>query len=46
MHIYTHDYITFSQKSRYLGDNCIVFDNFTASVGDLMVVNWVNGYLW
>jgi hypothetical protein len=24
-----------------LGDNCIVFENFTASVGDLMVVNWV-----
>jgi hypothetical protein len=28
-----------------LGDNCIVFENFTASVGDLMVANWVNGYL-
>jgi len=22
-----------------LGDNCIVFENFTASVGDLMVAN-------
>jgi hypothetical protein len=22
-----------------LGDNCIVFDNFTASIGDLMVAN-------
>jgi hypothetical protein len=39
----------------YLGDNCIVFENFTASIGDLMVANWVywrcalaepvNGYL-
>jgi hypothetical protein len=25
----------------YLGDNCIVFENFTASIGDLMVTNWV-----
>jgi hypothetical protein len=25
----------------HLGDNCIVFENFTASIGDLMVVNWV-----
>ena len=24
-----------------LGDNCIVFENFTASLGDLMVINWV-----
>jgi hypothetical protein len=23
----------------YLGDNCIVFKNFTASIGDLMVAN-------
>jgi hypothetical protein len=23
-----------------LGDNCIVFENFTTSIGDLMVVNW------
>ena len=23
-----------------LGDNCIVFENFTASIGDLMGVNW------
>ena len=22
-----------------LGDNCIVFENFTASIGDLMVAN-------
>ena len=27
-----------------LGDNCIVFENFTASIGDLMVANWV--YYW
>jgi hypothetical protein len=25
----------------YLGDNCIVFENVTASIGDLMVVNKV-----
>ena len=25
----------------YLGDNCIVFENFTVSIGDLMVANWV-----
>jgi hypothetical protein len=24
-----------------LGDNCIVFENFTASIGDLMVANCV-----
>jgi hypothetical protein len=29
------------QKERQLGDNCIVFENFTASIGDLMVANWV-----
>jgi hypothetical protein len=23
----------------YLGDNCIVFENFTVSIGDLMVAN-------
>jgi hypothetical protein len=23
----------------YIGDNCIVFGNFTASIGDLMVTN-------
>jgi hypothetical protein len=23
----------------YLGDNCSVFENFTASIGDLMVAN-------
>jgi hypothetical protein len=22
-----------------LGDNCIVFENFTASIGDLMIAN-------
>jgi hypothetical protein len=25
--------------NKYLGDNCIVFENFTASIGDLMVAN-------
>jgi hypothetical protein len=25
----------------YLGDNCIVFENFTASIGDLIVANRV-----
>ena len=25
----------------HLGDNCIVFENITASIGDLMVANWV-----
>jgi hypothetical protein len=25
----------------YLGDNCIVFENFTSSIGDLMVGNRV-----
>jgi hypothetical protein len=24
---------------KYLGDDCIVFENFTASIGDLMVDN-------
>jgi hypothetical protein len=24
-----------------LGDNCIVFENFTASIGELMVEDWV-----
>ena len=24
-----------------LGDNCIIFENFTASIGDLMVANRV-----
>ena len=24
-----------------LGNNCIIFENFTASIGDLMVANWV-----
>jgi hypothetical protein len=23
----------------YLGDNCIVFENFTVSIGDLIVAN-------
>ena len=25
----------------YLGDNCIVFENFMASIGDLKVAKWV-----
>jgi hypothetical protein len=27
------------KKKLYLGDNCIVFENFTASIGDLMFTN-------
>jgi hypothetical protein len=27
------------ERCRKLGDNCIVFGNFTASIGDLMVAN-------
>ena len=34
--ISSHD---MAHKVRYLGDNCIVFENFTASIGDLMVGN-------
>jgi hypothetical protein len=30
--------------SKYLEDSCIVFENFTASIWDLMVPNWV--YWW
>jgi hypothetical protein len=26
-------------SENYLGDNCIVFENFMASIGDLMVAN-------
>jgi hypothetical protein len=26
----------------YLRDNCTVFENSMASIGDLMVANWVN----
>jgi hypothetical protein len=26
-------------ERQYLGDNCIVFENFMASIGDLMVAN-------
>jgi hypothetical protein len=29
----------------YLGDNCIVFENFTASIGDLMMANCVYSYI-
>ena len=31
--------ITANNLVYYLGDNCIVFENFTASIGDLMVAN-------
>jgi hypothetical protein len=31
-------------QAKDLGDNCIVFENFMASNGDLMVANWV--YWW
>ena len=27
--------------STYLGDNCVVFENFMASIGDLMALNRV-----
>jgi hypothetical protein len=27
------------EMKSYLGDNCIVFEYFTASIGDLMVAN-------
>jgi len=30
----------------HLRDNCIVFENFTASIGDLMVANWVYWRPW
>ena len=29
------------ESTCHLGDNCIVFENFTTSIGDLMVANWV-----
>jgi hypothetical protein len=32
-------YVTQFTKMQDLGDNCIVFENFTASIGDLMVAN-------
>jgi hypothetical protein len=31
----------FFQSCDLIGDNCIVFENFTASIGDLMAANWV-----
>ena len=30
-----------SKETIQLGDDCIVFENFTLSIGDLMVANWV-----
>jgi hypothetical protein len=43
-------YIDIVESGVKLGDNCIVFESFTASIGDLMVANRVywrrtNGYL-
>jgi hypothetical protein len=29
----------YAETIEQLGDNCIVFENFTASIGDLMVAN-------
>ena len=29
-------------QNKYLGDNCIVFENFTASIWYLMATNWVD----
>ena len=34
-----HYIIRDGRFSLYLGDNCIIFENFTASIGDLMVAN-------
>jgi hypothetical protein len=30
-----------SKETIQLGDDCIVFENFMVSIGDLMVANWV-----
>jgi hypothetical protein len=35
----TTKYFEYLNFISYLGDNCIVFENFTASIGDLMVAN-------
>jgi len=37
----TWTWLTSHLDTTKLGDNCIVFENFTASIGDLMVANWV-----
>ena len=39
-HIIIHSQYREHQEE-YLEDNCIVFENFTASIGDLMVANWL-----
>ena len=40
--ICTNEVDSFSNKFRIkLSDNCIVFENFTASIGELMVANLV-----
>ena len=36
-----HYAIRDGRSSLYLGNSCIVFENFTASIGDLMVASWV-----
>ena len=33
------DFISCDAEWIILGDNCIVFENFTASIGDFMVAN-------
>jgi hypothetical protein len=33
--------VKYDSKELNMGDNCIVFENFTASIGDLMVSNRV-----
>ena len=38
-HVMLSLFLHVSQSESYLGDNCIVFENFTASIGDLMVAN-------
>ena len=37
--IYRRDYSNKDVCLHNLGDNCIVFENFTASIGDLLVAN-------
>jgi hypothetical protein len=41
---YQYTSMVSSGKQIDLGDNCTVFENFTASIGDLMIANLVNGY--
>jgi hypothetical protein len=39
MHVFIHNHPNTGDTFYDLGDNCIVFENFTASIGDLMVAN-------